>query len=267
MRMHDFHELERHEWRVLGALRPVDGTTGMALRGALEVSATGARILRNRSGLYVIQDWSRLATHTAAFDAPPDLPVPGSELLEIVLRDPIGRYLPRRASIALPRDPGAIGAASLFVAVDVPLYPSAAAGLGTNWTAVRASITDNADGAALGGALLRVVTGSEVLARGMSDWRGEALVPVVGVPVTTWSEDEDAVVVTSIAAIVEVYFDPALGTRTPIVNVRSGREPIGAPPPDPADIEARRATLPMVQHNVSLAARGALNLNLGLDLS
>ena len=97
-------------------MRPVDGTTGMALRGALEVSATGARILRNRSGLYVIQDWSRLATHTAAFDAPPDLPVPGSELLEIVLRDPIGRYLPRRASIALPRDPGAIGAASLFVA-------------------------------------------------------------------------------------------------------------------------------------------------------
>ena len=266
MRIHDFHELERHEWRVLGALRPVDGTTGMALSGPLEVSGSGARIVRNRSGLYVIHEWSRLAAHSAAFAAQPDLPAPGSELLEVVLRDPIGRYLPRRASIALPRDPEGIGAASLFVAVDIPLYPSAAADLGTNWTAVRVSISDNADGAALGGALLRVVVGAEVLARGLSDWRGEALVPVVGVPVTTWSEDEDAVVVSSIAAIVEVYFDPALGTRTPMVDVRAGRQPLGARLPDPADIEARRATLPMIQHNASLAARGALNLNLGLDL-
>ncbi len=266
MRIHDLHELERHQWRVLGALRAVDGTTGMTLRDALQVSGAGARIVRNRSGLYVIHEWSRLAAHAASFDALPALPAPGTEVLEIVLHDPNGHYLPRRASIALPRDPEAVGAASLFVAVDVPLYPSAAAGLGTNWTAVRASITDNADGAALGGALLRVVAGTEVLARGMSDWRGEALVPVVGVPVTTWSEDEDAVVVSSIAATVEVYFDPALGSRTPIVDVRAGRQPAAMPVPDPTDIEARRASLPTTQHNVSLAARGALNLNLGLDL-
>ena len=121
-------------------------------------------------------------------------------------------------------------------------------------------------GAALGGALLRIVAGGEVLARGMSDWRGEALVPVVGVPVTTWSEDEGAVVVTSIAATVEVYFDPALGTRTPIVDVRAGRQPAGMPLLDPADVEDRRAALPTTQQNLSLAARGALNLNLGLDL-
>ncbi|WP_291995006.1 hypothetical protein [Candidatus Accumulibacter sp. ACC003] len=263
------HELERHEWRVLGALRAVDGTTGMAVRGALEVSAAGARIARNRSGLYVIHEWSRLPTHAAAFEAPPALPVPGSEALEIRLRDPLGAYLSRLATIALPRDPSAVGVDlpnSLFVAVDVPLYPSATAGLGSNWTALRASITDNADGAALGGALLRVVAGAAVLARGMSDWRGEALVPVVGVPVTTWSDDEDAVVVSSIAATVEVYFDPALGTRTPIVDVRAGRQPAAMPLLDPSDIETRRAALPTTQQNVSLAARGALNLNLGLDL-
>ncbi|MEF8734507.1 MAG: hypothetical protein V5B40_22115 [Candidatus Accumulibacter meliphilus] len=261
-----FHELERLEWRVLGALRPVDGTTGIALRGRLEASAVGARIARNRSGLYVIHEWSRLATHAAAFDEPPALPAPGSEELAITLRDPGGHYLPRLASIALPRDPLAVGGDSLFVAVDIPLYPSAAAGLGTNWTAVRASITDNADGAALGGALLRVLAGATVLARGMSDWRGEALVPVVGVPVTTWSEDEDEVVVTTIAATVEVFFDPALGTRTPIADVRAGRLPPAMPLVDPADLESRRAALATTQQNVSLAARGALNLNLGLDL-
>jgi len=260
------HELERLEWRVLGALRPVDGTTGMALRGPLEAFAAGARIVRNRSGLYVLHEWSRLPTHAAAFEAPPVLPAPGSEPLQITLRDPAGRYLPRLATIALPRDPQGVGAESLFAAVDIPLYPSVVAGLGINWTAVRASITDNADGAALGGALLRVVAGAVVLARGMSDWRGEALVPVVGVPVTTWSEDEDAVVVTTIAATVEVYFDPALGTRTPIVDVRAGRSPTATPLVDPADIENRRAALATTQQNVSLASRGALNLNLGLDL-
>lgn len=266
MRVLAFHELERLEWRVLGALRPIDGTTGIGLRGRLEITGAGARIARNRSGLYVIHEWSRLASHAAVFEAPPDMPAPGSERLEITLRDPVGRYLPRLASIALPRDPQAVGADSLFVPVDVPLYPSAASGLGTNWTAVRASITDNADGAALGGALLRVVAGTSVLARGMSDWRGEALVPVVGVPVTTWSEDEEAVVVTSIAATIEVYFDPAVGTRTPIADVRAGRPPAAAPLVDPADLEARRAALPTMQQNLSLAARGALNLNLGLDL-
>ena len=268
MRVRPLHELERHEWRVLAALRPVDGTTGMALRSPLEVSGAGARIARNRSGLYVIHEWSRLPSHAAAFEAPPDLPAVGSEQLEITLRDPVGGYLPRLAMIDLPRDPqaGANSPDSLFVALDIPLYPSAAAGLGTNWTAVRASVTDNADGAALGGALLRVVAGATVLARGMSDWRGEALVPVVGVPVTTWSEDENAVVVTSIAATVEVYFDPALGTRTPIVDVRAGRAPASPPLVDPADIETRRAVLATTHENVSLAARGALNLNLGLDL-
>ncbi len=105
MRIRELHELERHEWRVLGALRPVDGTTGMALRGALDVTGSGARIVRNRSGLYVIHEWSRMAAYSVAFDSPPDLPAPGSEVLEVVLRDPIGRYLSRRASIALPRDP------------------------------------------------------------------------------------------------------------------------------------------------------------------
>ncbi len=266
MRVRAFHELERLEWRVLGALRPVDGTTGMGLRSPLEVSGAGARIARNRSGLYVIHEWSRLASHASAFEEPPGLPAPGSERLEVALRDPVGRYLPRLASIALPRDPQAAGADSLFVPVEIPLYPSAASGLGTNWTAVRASVTDNAGGAALGGALLRVVAGGAVLARGMSDWRGEALVPVVGVPVTTWSEDEDAVVVTSIAATIEVYFDPALGTRTPIEDVRAGRSPSATTLVDPADLETRRATLPTTQQNLSLAARGALNLNLGLDL-
>ena len=219
--MRDFYEMERHEWRVLAALRPVDGTTGMALRGPLDISGARARIVRNRSGLYVIHEWSRLAAHASAFDAPPALPAPGSERLELVLRDPVGRYLPRLASIDLPRDPRARRG--------LALRGDGRAALSERFGRARYQLDRSTRQhhrqrrrRGLGGALLRIVAGGEVLARGMSDWRGEALVPVVGVPVTTWSEDEGAVVVTSIAATVEVYFDPALGTRTPIVDVRAG---------------------------------------------
>lgn len=275
MNLRALRELERVEWRVLGALRPVDGVTGMALgssAASLQVEGEGARIVRNRSGLFVIHAWSVLADHAASFAQPPALPAPGSESLAVTIRDLSGRYLPRQAAIALPRDPDpeADAADSLFSAVDVRLYPSPAADLGTNWCALRVSVSANVGGNpvgdALGGALLRVVSGATVLARGLTDWRGEGLVPVAGVPVTTWSEDEDAVVVSTIAATVHVFFDPALGTRTPQSTVAAGRVPARLPLVDPDDLEDRRAGLPTAQRNASLAARGALHLNLGLDL-
>ena len=115
---------------VLAALRPVDGTTGMALRGLLDISGARARIVRNRSGLYVIHEWSRLAAHASAFDAPPALPAPGSERLELVLARSRRRYLPRLASIDLPRDPRARRRLALR-GDGRALHPSASAGLGT----------------------------------------------------------------------------------------------------------------------------------------
>lgn len=266
------HELERVEWRVLGALRPVDGVTGMPLGRdgpALRIAGEGARIVRNRSGLYVIREWAALAAHGASFAQPPAAPAPGARTLELAVDDPSGRWLPRLVRVGLPRgpDPAAAAEDSLFSPVALPLYPAPAAELGTNWCALRLSVSDAADGAALGGALLRVVAGGAVLARGLSDWRGEALVPVAGVPVTTWSEDEDAVVVSTLAAVVEAVFDPARGSRTARAAVAAGRAPARPPRVDPDDLERRRASLPGATADVNLAARGALHLNLDLDLS
>ena len=285
MSVRTLRELERLEWRVLGALRPVDGVTGMPLRagnGMVQVVADGARIVRNRSGLFVIHEWERLAAHSLRFDEPPDNPDPGSEPLQVVVRDLSGRYLPRIVTVALPRDPDvdADPQDSLFVALDVPLYPSPTADLGTNWCALRVSVARNPPGGgnaggnaasglpgdALGGALLRVLSGGRVIARGLTDWRGEGLVPVAGVPVTTWSEEEGAVVVSAIAATVEVFFDPDAGTRTSQSVVAAGRPPATMPLVDPDDLELRRASLPSAQRNLSLAARGTPYLNLGLDL-
>jgi hypothetical protein len=249
-------EYERVERRVLSAVRCVDATTLAPVDDPLVVEAAGARLVRNRSGLYVIRSWTRLAAHEDAFEAPPAAPPVGNDSLVLDVRDPGGRYLARRVTVALPRDPALPldNAESLFRAVDVAMYPSASAPLSGNWVALRVTVTESASGDALGGALLRVASGGRVIARGLTDWRGEALVPVAGVPITTWSTEPGAVVVSEIAASLECYFDAAAGTRTSASEVRAGRAPAAPPLPNPQTIEAARAGLPQVTVPIVLAA-------------
>lgn len=262
----ELHELERFEWRVLAALRPIDATTGATIEAPLRLQGEGARIVRNRSGFHVVHEWTRLAAHATEFLQPPASPAIGSETLMIRIDDPSGRYLPRLATLSLPRNPDGDAPDSIFSALDIPLYPAPRAALGTNWCALRVSVSAQPGGDVLGGALLRVIAGGQVLARGLSDWRGEALVAVAGVPVTTWSADADAVVATHVDAVLEVCHDPAAGTRTPLAAMRNGRPPAQLPCVDPVDLETRRATLPSAQADVQLRARASLSLNLGLDL-
>jgi len=249
-------ELERTESRVLGALRCVDASTGAAIDTPLQVLVPGARMRRNRSGLYVIVQADSLAAHEGAFDAPPALPATGSLSFTASIADPSGRYLPRLATFALPRDPlpaNAAQAGSLFRAIQVPMYPAGVAPLGANWSVLRVSVRDSTSGDALGGALLRVRSGGQVLARGLSDWRGEALVPVPGVPATTWSEDPGAVVVSEIAAQLEVAFDALTGTRVSAAQVQAGQVPDTLPRVDPQDLETRFALLPNATQALQLA--------------
>jgi hypothetical protein len=263
-----FRERERLEHRVLGALRCVDATTLAAIDQPLIVRAAGARIVRNPSGLYVVAAWNRLTAHEAAFDQPPSSPPIGSETLIVEVRDPGGVYVSRRVRVALPRDPGLApaDAGSLFRAVDVSMYPSAAAPVSANWVGLRATVTDAATGEALGGALLRVVTATQVLARGLTDWRGEALVAVAGVPVTTWSTDPEAIVVSEIAASLECYFDPAAGTRTPAADVRAGRVPASLPLPDPQALEDARVSLAQATAPLILAAGRSLPVAIAVSV-
>lgn len=262
-------ELERQERRVLGALRCVDATTGVAIANSLQLVIAGANILRNRSGLYVIASAAALPTHEAAFAAAPAAPAVGSVSLTGSIRDPLGRYLPRLVSFALPRDAlpaHADNADSLFTPIDVALYPTSNAPLGSNWSVLRISVSENASGDALGGALLRVTQGPKVLARGLTDWRGEALVTVPGVPVTTWSEDPDAVVVSEISAQLEVIFDVAAGTRVAMDAVRGGRPPAVQTLVDPDALDAQRATLAHATQAIVLAAGRAQTVFLPLAL-
>lgn len=235
------HELERTETRAVAALRCVDATTRIAIDTPLDVEVARSTVRRNRSGLYVIASAAGLPGHDVSFEAPPADPPVGSVRLRAVVRDPSGRYLPRSASITLPRDPDPAHAAqsgSLFQPVDLALFCGSAAPTGINWSVLRVSVSLGAGGDALGAALLRVLHNDTVLARGMTDWRGEALVAVAGVPVTTWSQDPHAVVVNAIHAQLEVSVEIAALQRTSIADVRNGHVPAALSPPDPDLLEA-----------------------------
>lgn len=263
-------ELERLEQRVLGALRCVDATTGVAIEQSLAVAVAdpagaAARVLRNRRGLYVIREAPGLEAYSAAFA---QLPAAAARGYTASLSDPAGRYLPRTARLTLPRDPDPAHAGladSLFRPIDIPLYPSATAQVGANWAVLRVSVAETG-GDRLGGALLRVGRNGTVLARGLTDWRGEALLPVSGVPVTTWSDDPHAVVVSELEVQVEAVFDPAAGRRIGIAQVAGGRPPAEPPQVDPDRLEADRATLPHAAQNVAIAARREQPLTLVLSL-
>jgi hypothetical protein len=261
-------ELERQEHRIVAAMRCVDATTRVSVDVPLQVDVVNARIQRNRSGLYVIVAADALASFADSFDEQPATPL-GSVTLTATIRDISGRYLPRLAALSLPRDPSPLNAAldsSLFKPIEIEMHPASAAPLGANWSVLRVSVSAATGGDALGGALLRVLNGSTVLARGMTDWRGEALVPVPGVPVTTWSDDPNAVVVTEIAAQLEVVFDLTAGTRTSAVDVRAGRAPAVLPLVDPTVLENNSATLPHATQSVQLAAGRSQTISFPLAL-
>jgi hypothetical protein len=267
--MRSLRELERVEWRVLGALRFIDAPTGTPVDQPLQVEGDGAELVRNRSGLYVIRSWAPLAEHEATFETPPATPATRSLSLPIRVSDPSGAYLPIAATLSLPRDPDPTqgdSPDSLFEPLVIAVYPAAAAAVGANWAVLHVSLAETHTGDALGGALLRVRANGNVLARGLTDWRGEALVPVVGVPATTFSEDANAVVISEIGVALEAGFDPAAGSRTPAADVRAGRAPADLPLVDPISLDTRFATLQRANLSLNIAARRRQSAALTLDL-
>jgi hypothetical protein len=270
-------ELERLEHRVLGAVRFVDSATDREVPGPLELAAVEgrARFVRSRSGVQVLWSWSELDAHAAAFPSPPAAPAVGSLPFRFDVRDPSGVYLPRRVTLDLPRDPDPArrdDPDSLFQPAVVSLYRSPAAPTGTNWAVVRTTVLDEDTGDHLGGTLLRVTRNGQILARGLTDGRGEGVLPVVGIPMLTFDaeadpgdeEDDGAVVVDTVAVTVEAIVARGAGTRMAGEDVRAGRRaPVPVVDPDAveADGGAPRASVPL-----DLGARRSYALTLTVDL-
>lgn len=240
---------EQTDRRVLGALRFIDAVSGLEITERLVVSAEGARWTRNRRGWYVLRAVPELAAHEDSFDAPPAAPAIGSVRVRFNVKDPGARYLARRGTIEVPRDPDpahAAQGASLFRATPVALFPAPQAPTAPGWAVVRASVAGPAAGTVLAGALLRAVRASDNtrLGSGMTDTRGEALVAIQGIPSTTFGEGAGPVLATDVAARLEVVFDPnAAGAF-----------------PDPDDLEARRAQLLVKSAPVTLASGRAVKV-------
>jgi len=187
--------IERVEQRVLGALQLVDRVTRTPVTRALNISADTATLVRNRRGLYVITQADGLEAHTGAFLQPPVTPALEANEYSFEIIDPQKRYLPRLLTLRLPRDPDPDNIGndnSLFTAQEVLMYPASVASLSHNWSTVRVSV-DQVGSSPVRGALIQIIDPAEnrLLASGISDERGEALVIVPGVPVTRFADDED----------------------------------------------------------------------------
>jgi hypothetical protein len=202
--------------RVLGAIRLQDSVTGLALRRPLQLESGRLVLKRNRQGDYVIFDVladADLHAHTTTFADAPSVPALESVSIELQIRDPLGDYLPRRYTLRLPRDRDPQSTAAIAKPIIVPLYRSPSAGTELNWAVIRATLLDQATGKRLPWALVSVVrNGTTTVA--MSDWRGEALIAVPGIPVTTWDAGAGAVLATEVDVRLDVVFDPLLQTLT-----------------------------------------------------
>ena len=228
--------------RVLAALHVVDGVTGQSVLSPLAVSGEGSSWVRNRRGLYVLVGAAGLELHQDVLLEPPSDPALNSITLVVNIVDPSGMYLSRKQSINLPRDPNPAHAGdsqSLFQPIKSRLYPSPTAPISSAWAVIRATVAREGSEQKLGGALIRVlrVSDGEVLARGLSDARGEALVAVPGIPVTTWETSPGPVMGTEVDVQVEVVVDPVAGDV-----------------PDPDELEDNRASLPKGQVVAKLAS-------------
>jgi hypothetical protein len=226
--------LDRIDRRALGAIRLVDGVTGATLTGAYAVTAEGLELRRNRLGLHVIFRAEGLAAHAAAFDAPPAAPAAESLPFTVTVTDPARVFLPAAQEIRLPRRFDlADGVRDLLEPIDIVLASGPARALPLGWAAMAVHLRDTILRPIRGG-LVEVVpqTGGARLGWGITNERGDVLIPVPGLPLLRavpgdpGDPDDDTVASAETPASLRAVVDPALPW-----------------PADPVRLDAERATL------------------------
>ncbi len=190
-------EVKEHlDRRYLGALCFVDCATQGVLRRSFKIETRGLSFFVNPSYLHVIAAADGLEAHTQSFSAPPDQPAVCSKYFDLTITDPLQKYLPRIKRIELPLNPDPAAADNLFEPIRISLFPASCAPLNPNWSIIRTSVFQfggDDEGQPLGGALLRVVRSEDgkLVACGLTDQRGEALIVVPGIPFSNFVTDEN----------------------------------------------------------------------------
>ncbi len=216
--------MENCDHRVLGGFQCIDAITNQSIVDPLKISGTQLSLRANRSGVYAIWDAPNLRKYTA-FDPPTPWPNPESPAPEITIFDPSLRYLPRRATLQVPQPlpttaappttpppfTTTTGTAITYAPQPITLYRSPAAPVAPNWAVVRASVTSDANPPApLPYAVLRVMNGASIMATGVADANGEALLAVPGLGLQLSSASGGPVTESTTAATVQVWFDPTV---------------------------------------------------------
>jgi hypothetical protein len=212
--------IENCDHRVLGGFQCVDAITNGSIVDPLKVSSSQLVLRPNRSGVYAVWDGPNLRKYTA-FD--PVLPWPAPTAFEIAIQDPSLRYLPRRSNIQVPQPlptnpapPAPPFTASTSQAISygpqlITLYRGPAAPVGPNWAVVRASVASDATPPVpLPWAVLQVLNGATVMATGVADSNGQALLAIQGLGLRVSSSAGGPVTEVTTAATVQVWFDPTI---------------------------------------------------------
>jgi hypothetical protein len=215
-----------------------------------------------------------LEAHVGAFEAPPDEPPVGSRPIEITIDDPLGEYLPRRATIPLPRSPApAADQPDLFAPEAVTVLPSPNAALRQNWSGVRLSLW-LPDDRPVPGALINLRSAPEdegeaaLVASGLSDERGVALVILPGLPISRSvgapgpseepepGADDGEVTTPETPVTLEIVVDPDLPWPVDPSRLMANRVPwrravedgtVDLGPLTPDELASLRASLPASQ--------------------
>jgi hypothetical protein len=182
----------------------------------LAAGSETASLSRNLAGLFVITRADGLEKYTSTFDLstlpPGDVKPDGSITVSGEVHDPTGSYLPRAFTLKLPRNATAglpHPANSLFDPAEIPLLPAPSAKVMAGWAQVRVTVK-RLNGEAFPNVLVRIksVPDGRILARGMSDTRGEGLVAISGLPLFQAGATEEEVVTSVTQAKVE-FIPPA----------------------------------------------------------
>ena len=249
--------LEVSERRILGAFRMVSAITGTSVDSDFIVDAGDLKVLRNRSGVFVVRDAPGMHDLTTKSDVQ-GVALPAQQQFEITVRDDDFVYLPRRFKLALPRkiapltDPD-----SVFNAVKVKMYPTPAAPVMPSWAVLRVSVV-KAGGPARTGlpwSAIRVNRGAETLLMALSDARGEALVTVVGLPARSSNGDSSGALLSSEVAVdVTAFFDPA--------NASKAKDFV----PDPDELMANIGTMKSSTQSIKIAPGRTNKVNIEIAI-
>ncbi len=214
--------------RILGAIRFADAVTGVTIQRPLRLYAGpdfsrsllepgDVQAIQNRSGIYAVRRAPGMDRISQSFDLSGVGPVTPATFA-IRVTDPLQVYLPRTASITLPRSTTVppTDSTSIFQAQQITLYPTPAATGRPTWASVFVTVTAQGDpNKRLAWVLIQAQRPSDsaVLASSFTDSRGEGQLSlaVAGIRANTTGGGSVVAVGTDLS-IVAIY-DPTIAQQ------------------------------------------------------